>query len=254
MSKSIYTFTVNKVAKVSEKRIEKYVDESGIEKERTITEEVEKQVPVEILIKKPNRKQIQEAEMAFSIEMSRCIKTGILTKAMLLNKYSDNGGLFSEKESKELNSLYSQLEKAQLEIVNLNIVPEDQRTEDQKNQLSQKQNSIIELRKEIVERETSYLTLFNHTADTKAQNKCVLWYVLNMSFYKDPSQNHADFVPIFKGSSFEEKEESLYELEEKEDEIYTLTYGKLASVISFWYFTGKIDKEEFDKVVKEQNE
>jgi hypothetical protein len=57
MSKSIYTFTIDKVAKVSEKRTEKYTDDSGEEKERTITEEVEKAIPIEILIKKPNRKQ-----------------------------------------------------------------------------------------------------------------------------------------------------------------------------------------------------
>ena len=35
MSKSIYTFTIDKVAKVSEKRTEKYTDDSGEEKERT---------------------------------------------------------------------------------------------------------------------------------------------------------------------------------------------------------------------------
>jgi hypothetical protein len=44
MSKSIYTFTIDKVAKVSEKRTEKYTDDSGEEKERTITEEVEKAI------------------------------------------------------------------------------------------------------------------------------------------------------------------------------------------------------------------
>jgi len=59
MSKSIYTFTINKVAKVSEKRSEKYTDKEGNEKERTITEEVEKNIPIEILIKKPNRRQHQ---------------------------------------------------------------------------------------------------------------------------------------------------------------------------------------------------
>lgn len=253
MSKSIYTFTVNKKAKISEKRVEKYTDESGVEKERTITEEVEKDIPVEILIKQPNRKQIQEAEMVFSIEMSRCIKSGVLTKAMLLNKYSDNGGLFSKQESDELTNLYTELNKLQLDVVNLNLVPEQERAENHIETVISKQNKIIEVRKEIVERETSYLTLFNHTADTKAQNKCVLWYVLHLSHYKDPSQKHNDFVPIFEGKTFEQKEEKLFELEENDDELYKLVYGKLASVISFWYFTGKADASEFDKVIKEQN-
>jgi len=253
MSKSIYTFTVDKVAKVSEKRTEKYVDESGAEKERTITEEVEKKIPVEVLVKKPNRKQIQEAEMVFSIEMSRCIKSGILTKAMLVNKYSDNGGLFSEQENKELNEMYSKLTDLQGKLVTLNIVPDEEKTDEQKSSLEKIQGDIISLRKDIVERETSYLTLFDHTADVKAQNKCVLWYVLNLCHYKDPSKNHTDFVPIFEGKTFEEKEESLSKLEEDESEIYKLTYNKLASIISFWYFTGKADKEEFDKMIAEKN-
>ena len=98
MSKSIYTFNIEKIAKITEKRQEKYTDESGVEKERSISETVEKSIPVEILIKQPNRKQIQEAEMVFSIEMSKCIKQGVLTKAMLLNKYSDTGGLVNQKD------------------------------------------------------------------------------------------------------------------------------------------------------------
>jgi len=90
MSKYIYTFNIEKVAKISEKRQEKYTDENGVEKERTITETVEKTIPVEIAIKLPNRKQVQEAEMVYSIEMSKCIKQGILTKTMLLNRHRCN--------------------------------------------------------------------------------------------------------------------------------------------------------------------
>lgn len=252
MSKSIYTFNVEKVSKITEKRTEKYTDENGVEKERVISELVEKAVPVEILIKMPNRKQIQEAEMIYSIEMSKCIKQGILTKTMLLNKYSDTGGLVNEKDSQELNSNYEKYYNLQVEVANLNLKPESDRTDEDKQLINEKQSDLIEIRKLIVERETSYLNLFNHTADTKAQNKAILWYVLTLSHYKDSTKNHNDFVPIFNGKTFEEKEESLYALEDKDDEIYNKTYNKLASIISFWFFTGKIDKEEFDKILAGQ--
>ena len=121
MSKFIYTFTIDKVAKVSEKRVEKYTDDQGNEKERSISEEVEKKIPVEIQIRKPTRKQMQEAEMVFSIEMSRCIKAGILTKAMLMNKYSDTGGLLSESDAKELSKMYGKLGALQTEFTQLNM-------------------------------------------------------------------------------------------------------------------------------------
>lgn len=252
MSKYIYTFNIEKVAKISEKRQEKYTDENGVEKERTITETVEKTIPVEIAIKLPNRKQVQEAEMVYSIEMSKCIKQGILTKTMLLNKYSDTGGLVNEKDSNELNSNYEKYYGLQVELANLNLKPESERTEEDKQLINEKQSDLIEIRRTIVERETSYLNLFNHTADTKAQNRSILWYVLTLSHYKDSSKNHTDYVPIFAGKTFEEKEEVLFNLEEKEDEIYTKAYNKLASIISFWFFTGKVDKEEFDKILAGQ--
>jgi hypothetical protein len=252
MSKYIYTFNVEKVAKITEKRQEKYFDENNVEKERTITETVEKSIPVEIAIKLPNRKQVQEAEMVYSIEMSKCIKQGILTKTMLLNKYSDTGGLVNEKDSEELNSNYERYYGLQVELANLNLKAESERTEEDKQIITQKQSELIDIRRTIVERETSYLNLFNHTADTKAQNKAILWYVLTLSHYKDTSKNHTDYVPIFAGKTFEEKEETLFALEEKEDEIYSKAYNKLASIISFWFFTGKVDKEEFDKILAGQ--
>lgn len=252
MSKYIYTFNTEKIAKITEKRQEKYTDETGVEKERTISETIDKTIPVEIAIKLPNRKQVQEAEMVYSIEMSKCIKQGILTKTMLLNKYSDTGGLVNEKDSSDLNSNYEKYYNLQVELANLNLKAESERTEEDKALISEKQSDLIEVRRIIVERETSYLNLFNHTADTKAQNKSILWYVLTLSYYKDSSKNHTDYVPIFPGKTFEEKEEVLFNLEEKEDELYSKTYNKLASIISFWFFTGKVDKEEFDKILAGQ--
>jgi len=252
MSKSIYTFNIKKKAKVEEKRVEKYI-EDGVEKERTITESVEKEVPIEILLKEPNRKQVQEAELVFSIEMSKCIKQGILTKAMLLNKYKDTGGLASETDSKQLTERYQEYEKAQLDLVTLKLTPEAERAEDFKDQLSNKEAEVVNLRKDIIQRETSYLSLFNHTADTKAQNKSILWYVLNLSFYKDPTKNHKDFVPVFEGKTFEEKEENMAKMEDAGDFIYEQTYLKLASIFSYWFFSGTVNKEEFDKIINESN-
>ena len=252
MSKSIYTFNIEKKAEVEEKRIETYV-EDGVEKQRTITEKVEKVIPIEILLKEPNRKQVQEAELVFSVEMSKSIKLGILTKNMLLNKYKDTGGLDGEKETKALSQAYADYQQVQIDIVNLRIIPDVEKTEDQVQELQQKENRMLELRKEIVQRESSYLTLFSHTADARAQNKSILWYVLNLSYYKDTSLGHKDFVPIFKGNTFEEKEEALSKMEDEQDFIYQNTYLKLASLFSYWFFSGVVDKEEFDKIIKEQN-
>ncbi len=249
MSKNIYTFNVQKKTKVEEKRVEKYMD-GEVEKERTITEMVEKEVPVEIQLREPNRKQVQEAELIYSVEMSKAIKQGILTKAMLLNKYKDTGGLASETDAKQLVDLYKELEKMQTAVISLRIVAEAERTEEQKEELSTKEAQLLSLQKEIVARETSYLNLFNHTADTRAQNRSILWYVLHLSYFKDPTKNHKDFVPIFEGKTFEDKEDYLTVLEDSQDTLYAEVYLKLASIFSYWFFSGNANQEEFDKIVK----
>lgn len=249
MSKDIYTFIVQKVSTVEEKREEQYVDENGVARTRQITENVTKEIPVEFLLKQPNRRQIQDAECVYSIEMSKAIRQGILTKAMLLNKYKDVGGLVSEKDSKDLAERYKELENLTAETVTLKAVLQENRTEEQNVQLEKLESQISSLRREIILRETSYLDLFNHTADTRAQNRSILWYILHLTYYKDPSKNHKDYVPFFEGKTFEEKEENLIKLEDLNDPLYLDVYSKIVNVFNFWFFSENATKEDYDKIV-----
>ena len=85
-TKKLYQFTLDK-------EIEKIVESTRKNKktgEETVTKRKKKiKEPVEVQIKRPNRRELEEAELEYSIEMSKCIKKGILTKAMLGKKYSD---------------------------------------------------------------------------------------------------------------------------------------------------------------------
>ena len=71
--------------------------------------------PFTIGIKEPTRRELEEADMEFSIEMSNCIKKGILTKAMLAKKYSDTGGLLAESDANKLVDLYAELADCEAE-------------------------------------------------------------------------------------------------------------------------------------------
>ena len=46
-----------------------------------------------------------------------------------------------------------------------------------------------------------------------------------------------ELVEYFTGDSFEDKKDSLYILEEEEDELLSIVYDKLTAFISFWYFS-----------------
>jgi len=250
MAKVLHTFKITRVAEIEEEKVEKVKNEAGEETTRSYKEKVSKKIPVEIKINQPSRRQMQEADMEFSVEMSRCIRSGILTKAMLLNKYSDTGGLISESDAKTMVSAADELRDLQAELTILNLKPESERTEKEKEKINNLTYSILAKRKTLMEKETSYITLFNHTADIKAQNKAILWYILNLTFYKDETVS-SEFQPLFPGKNFEQREAVMFDYEDSENEIYNKCYSKLASIVSHWFFTSNIDSEEFDRIIQE---
>jgi hypothetical protein len=250
MAKVLHTFTIKRLAEIEQDKIEKVKNEAGEETTRSYKEKVSKKIDVEIKINQPSRRQMQEADMEFSVEMSRCIRSGILTKAMLLNKYSDTGGLISDSDAKIMVESADELRDLQAELTILNLKPEAERTEKEKEKITSLNSLILSKRKTLMEKETSYITLFNHTADIKAQNKAILWYILNLTFYKDETVG-SEFQPLFPGKTFEQKEAIMFDYEDSGNEIYGKCYSKLASIVSHWFFTSNVDTEEFDRIINE---
>ena len=118
--KEIYSFEVE-LEKEVEKAVEKTIidKDSGEEKKLSVNEKIIEKEPVRVIIKEPNRRQIEEADMEYSIEMSQCVKRGILTKAMLANKYTDTGGLIAQEDAKNIGKMYGQLAEVQSEYTRL---------------------------------------------------------------------------------------------------------------------------------------
>tara|TARA_Y100001938_G_C8089756_1_gene434325 strand:- start:1211 stop:1966 length:756 start_codon:yes stop_codon:yes gene_type:complete len=242
-SKILYQFTIDKEVEVEKesKRTNKKTGETTIKKRK-----VKETKPIEIQIKRPSRRQLEEAELEYSIEMSKCIKKGILTKAMLAKKYSDTGGLFSEDDANKYQDLYKQALELQNEYVRLDSVAK--KTQKQKDKLEKIKSKVALVRKDIVEIETTFSSLFDHTADIKAQNKLILWYVLNLTYIQDEEED--SFVEFFKGDSFEEKTNYYYKLEESVDDFYNALVQKSTTIMAFWYFNQASSKEEFDDLVE----
>ena len=245
--KIIHKFTINVKKKVEEESTStKKNKETGEDEKVTTTKTVTKEIPHDIIIYSPSRRQTEEADMEFSIEMSKCIKKGVLTKAMLAKKYSDIGGLLSEEDSNSLMRLYRELAETQESLARL--LSKKEKSEAEKNKESELTDKFAETRKQIVDLETSYQNVFNHTADTKAQNKTILWYLLNLSFVQEED---SDPVALFPGDTLEEKEDAYYEKDENGDEIFDLAKDKLMTFISFWYFSQNTSEEDFKKLEEE---
>lgn len=240
-SKELYKFTVfeEKESTIEETKIE---ESSG--QEVTFKRKITEKVPIEIILKKPTRRQIEEADLEYSVEISKCIKKGILTKAMLAKRYSDSGGLMSESESQKLVDLYKLIYDLQNENSRLDIVTV--KSDEIKSRQEQISKELLSARKEIIDIESGYRALFDHTADSKAQNKVLLWYILNLTYIKkaDDTESKA----YFKGKEFEDKMSDFYEKEETQSEQHKLISKKLSTLLAFWFFNQASSKEEFEEL------
>ena len=240
-SKELYTFTIFEDREII---VEETTKDEATSEETTIKKKTIEKSPVEVFLKRPTRRQIEEADLEYIVEMSRCIKKGILTKAMLAKKYSDTGGLMSETESTRLVELYKEIYDIQSENIKLEAITN--KTDEIKERLSDVVIKSTQIRKEIVDIESSYRALFDHTADSKAQNRIILWYIINLTFIKKADDDVAK--PYFKGKDFEAKLESFYEKEEESSEQYLQLSKKLSTLVAFWFFNQASSKEEFEEL------
>ena len=204
------------------KEIEKTETKEENGQKITVTQKIKEEVPVRIIIKQPSRKNLEDAELQFSVELSNCIKKGILTKGMLTKKYSDTGGMLSEEDAKELITLYNKITQYQNELLLLTSKSDyDKQIE------AEIINKITTTRMRMVQVESLYRTLFDNTADNIAQNNVIRWFCLHMAHTQVMPEGNIE--PMFKGNTTEQKLESLHQMDENEDEIYTKAYRKLAT-------------------------
>jgi hypothetical protein len=234
--KELFSFniTVNKEVEKTETK-----EENG--QTITVTQKVKEDVPVRVIIKQPSRKNMEDADLQYSIEMSNCVKKGILTKGMLTKKYSDTGGMFSEDDANELMKLYSVVTSWQNELTRVTS-----KTDVNKEAETALIDKILAAKARIVQLESDNLTLFNNTADTIAQNNVIRWFCLNMAHTQ--VMPNGNIEPMFKGLTTEEKLTQLYAMDETEDAVYTKAFRKLMTFVSFWYFSKNVKKEDFEKL------
>ena len=241
-SKNLYSFILfsEKENTVEEKRVDEQTKEEII-----VMKKVVEKVPFEVSLKKPTRRQIEEADLEYSVEMSKCIKKGILTKAMLAKKYSDTGGMLSENESKKLVDLYKKIYDLQNESIRLES---STKKKENKEKIDAVLEDLTKTRKEIIDIESNYRSLFDHTADSKAQNKLLLWYILNLTYVKPDGEDKEK--PYFQGEEFEDKLQNFYAKEESPDEHYSVISKKVSTLIAFWFFNQASTKEDFEDLDK----
>tara|TARA_B110000211_G_scaffold171940_1_gene194103 strand:- start:31 stop:549 length:519 start_codon:yes stop_codon:yes gene_type:complete len=166
---------------------------------------------------------------------------------MLYKKYSDTGGVWTEDEAKDYGVLYKETFEIQNKYVRLETI--EKKSKAQLEELEQLKTDLATIRRKLVDAETSMESLFNHTADNKAQNRLLLWYTLMLTNIKlDPD---AEFTAYFKGDDFDKKIEDYYEKEDESSAFYADVVKKVTTILAFWFFNQASTPDEFNQLIED---
>mgnify|MGYP005989533813 CR=1 FL=1 len=243
--KKLYQFEVPEM--VTKKVEEKSKDEEG--NEVTITKDSIESVQRSVFLRKPTRSLFDEAELYYGVTLSEGIKAGLLTRALLAKRFSNDGGVMSTPDKEEYADLYLKLFENQNGIERASAKKEKDRTTAEKEEMAElmKDNGVI--KREIQEFEMAQASLFDQTAENRARNKTILWWVLNMSYYGDVEVKET-IKPIFEGENFKQKLASYDVIEEDGTEFQEDVLKKLVYYVSYWYVGQAQTPEEFEEVLK----
>jgi len=242
--KELYSFSLDREEEVEKETSRKDKKTGDVIKK---IKKVKEKIPYTIRLKRPSRRELEEAELEYSVEMSNCVKKGILTRAMLYKKYSDTGGVYTDDEAQDYGKIYKDLLTLQNEYVRMDSV--DKPTEKQKEKLEKIKDDLASSKKKLVEFESNMHSLFDHTADTKAQNKLLLWYSLMLTHIQGEEDEKP--IPYFKGETFEEKTKDFYNKEDDSSEFYQEVVKKVTTILAFWFFNQASKPEEFNSLIEQ---
>ena len=242
--KKIYRFVAQKEETVKESTQETKDDGTEV----TITKDVKKKVNYHYFLRKPTRSMYDAAELFYAVSLSEGIKAGLLTRALLLKRFNNDGGILSEDQKEEMADLYQQIYEKQNDFQRLSLKTKAERDEKEQEEYRNTLLFLNEARKELQEFETVQSTLYDQTAENRARNKTILWWLLALSYKSN--EEGVDEVPFFNGDSYDEKLAHYDKLEEEDDEFLSSVVAKLSYYVSFWYVSKANTEEEFEELLK----
>jgi hypothetical protein len=234
--KKLYEFVAYRNETVEEKIPAK--NEQG--EEIIEIKKVTKRVPAKFFIRRPTRVMFDEAELFYGVQFSEGIKFGLMTRAQLAAKLGEESKLQQEKNQEN----YSRLFKLEQEFQQATVKKEEERSPEEKEAVQELVKNIAGLRREIQQFEMTQSSIYDHTAETRARNKTVLWWLSQLAYKEDEK-------PLLGEGTFAERLKRYDVMEENEDEFQLRVMRKFLLTISLWYVGRAESAEDFDKIIKE---
>jgi hypothetical protein len=239
MKKWLCEFEVDKLVDVKDTK--KETDADG--KEVEISKTLKKNRPVAFKLQKPTRRLFEAGELYYAVKLSEGIKAGLLTTAQVSKRYENDGGVYTDAEKSRLRELRNDIAELQAEYFKLDR--DDEKADKEKVRIL---SHINECRNEISELENVHQYIYDQTAEVKARNKTILWWILNMAHQQNQG-NKNQFLEMFgKSDDLEDKLDHYDRLEEGGDVFVQESLKKLAYYVSYWYVSKNVSDEDFTTV------
>ena len=241
--KRLYEFVLKKKETVEKEVPDVNKDGEEITAKKTVEEEVEKK----FFLRRPTRAMLDEGELYYGVELGKAIRAGMITRPLLHKRYTNDGGIMNDLQQKAFDEITKELREIYKQQEEINVIDEKKRTNAQKKkhkELEDKAKPYLETMRRYNMAEES---IFEDTAESRARNKAILWWVLFMSYNDDET-------PFFDKGELEDRLEKYDEIDDGQDPFLTSVVAEFTYNISLWYFARPNSKEQFDELKKNVTE
>lgn len=208
-----------------------------------VTKTIKKAQPIKVAILRPRRNLFEAAEIFYAKKVADFIKDGLLPFSLVQKRYANDGGALSEPEKKIMDDLRDQVTKCKNDYFSFDENDKSEATKTKKNELLVRINDVNSKLSSI---ENAYADIFDNTAEVKARNKTIEWWVLNLSYY-DPENK--EYTPVFTGETHADKLACYDDIEENDDPFILEVISLCSYLISFWLTArGSLNKDELAKI------
>lgn len=194
-----------------------------------------------IFLKKPNRKLKDAAEVFYSKTLFDYAKAGVPPRQVLEKILIDNGGIESIAEKEEFVSIRDRLNK--LEIEYNEIILKAEKTEENNARLLEIMAETSELRSRLIRLELNKLNAFEHSADAKARNRTILWWLTQITWFAEEENEPR---PLFNGKTDDERfDEYDNTMEDDEQIFWQNVLQRVSYLLTFWWMGSAVNEEGF---------
>lgn len=244
--KKIYEFTIDKEEEVTEEEV--IHEEDGTT--TTKAKKIKKFVPKKFFIRKGSHAMMDDASLYYGVELAKAVKAGMLTESMLRKRFEEDGGLLNKNEIEAYENLYEDLKKIIEDIAA--IESSDKKiTKVQEKKLKALQSDKDDILTSIQQFENQKSSLFNQTAETRARNKLIIWWLVNISYKEEDGKD----ILMWDNEDMEERINDYHEWYESREDIFSIEVGlKFLYYVSFWMNTSVNNPEAFEAIAEKANE